>query len=143
MYRKTIAKDGIRGLWLGWGPNVIRNSLINAAEVSTYDQSKQVALGKGFHDGPLTHCMCATIASANAAILGCPPDVIKTRTMNNRSAAQKVGYLSLARQIYQKEGLRAFYKGIDALFFRLSCWNCIMFMSLEQIKFYFYDPTLD
>ena len=36
-YRQTIARDGIRGLWLGWGPNVIRNSLINAAEVSTYD----------------------------------------------------------------------------------------------------------
>ena len=37
LYKKTIAKDGLRGLWLGWGPNVVRNSLINAAEVSTYD----------------------------------------------------------------------------------------------------------
>ena len=37
LYKKTIAKDGVRGLWLGWGPNVVRNSLINAAEVSTYD----------------------------------------------------------------------------------------------------------
>ena len=36
-FGKAIPKDGIRGLWLGWGPNVVRNSLINAAEVATYD----------------------------------------------------------------------------------------------------------
>lgn len=35
----------------------------------------------------------------------------------------------------------AFFKGLDAVFFRLSFWNCIMFMTLEQIKRYFYDPT--
>ena len=86
--------------------------------------------------------MCAIAGSFNAAVVGCPPDVIKTRTMNNRTTATKIGYLTLARQIYQKEGLRAFYKGVDALFFRLSCWNCIMFMTLEQIKYSFYDPTL-
>ena len=63
--------------------------------------------------------------------------------MNMRSASERIGYLTLAKQIYQKEGLRAFYKGIDALFIRLSSWNCIMFMALEQIKFALYDPTLD
>ena len=64
----------------------MRNSLINAAEVSTYDQVKQLALERGYADTPLLHCFCATVASANAAVLGCPPDVIKTRTMNNREA---------------------------------------------------------
>ena len=95
-YRKTIAKDGIKGLWLGWGPNVVRNSLINAAEVSTYDQSKQILLGYGVHDGPLLHCLCATIASANAAVLGCPADVIKVRTMSLTSAGETVPYFKLA-----------------------------------------------
>ena len=42
----------------------------------------------------------------------------------------------------RKEGPQAFFKGLDAVFFRLSCWNCIMFMTLEQIKLYFYDPTI-
>ena len=97
VYRKTVAKDGLRGLWLGWGPNVIRNGLINAAEVSTYDQSKQLLLGKGYYDGPLLHCLCATMASATAAVVGCPPDVIKTRTMNMRSASERIGYVTLAK----------------------------------------------
>ena len=139
-YRKTIARDGIQGLWLGLGPNIVRNSLINACEVATYDQAKQELLTNyGFFDGPILHCLCATIASANAAIVGCPADVIKTRTMNNRSADKAVGYVTLATTIYRKEGFLAFYKGSNALFARLACWNCIMFMALEQIKLAYYS----
>lgn len=96
VYRKTIATDGIRGLWLGLGPNIMRNALINAAEVATYDQAKEKALERGYMDSPLLHCACATIASANAAVLGCPPDVLKTRTMNNRTMGQSIGYFALA-----------------------------------------------
>ena len=142
-YRQTVAKDGVRGLWLGWGPNVVRNSLINAAETSTYDQCKQVMLEYGYQDSPKLHAFCAVVASANAAIVGSPADIIKTRTMNIRSAGQAIGYFTLAGQILRKEGPSAFFKGLDALFFRLACWNVTMFIVLEQIKLLFYDPTLE
>ena len=36
-YKHTVAKDGMAGLWAGWGPNVLRNSVINAAEIASYD----------------------------------------------------------------------------------------------------------
>lgn len=36
-YKKTIAADGIAGLWVGLVPNILRNSVINAAELATYD----------------------------------------------------------------------------------------------------------
>ena len=39
-YKKTFAKDGLKGFWVGWGPNVMRNSIINAAELAAYDQFK-------------------------------------------------------------------------------------------------------
>ena len=100
-------------------------------------------MGHGYQDTPLTHCMCATLASANAAIVTCPVDVIKTRTMSNQSSALALSYKDMIQQIYAKEGLRAFYNGIDALFVRLSCWNCLMFMALEQIKKAFYDAQLE
>lgn len=99
-YRQTIARDGIKGLWIGWGPNVVRNSLINAAEVSTYDQAKQIALQRGFADDPYTHCMCAIIASANAAWVGSPADAIKTRAMNLRDPSKSLSYFNIGRQIY-------------------------------------------
>lgn len=36
-YRQIFAEGGIKGLWQGWGPNVVRNSVINAAELASYD----------------------------------------------------------------------------------------------------------
>ena len=44
-----IAKqEGIAALWTGWTPNVMRNSIINAAELASYDQVKQILLKSGF-----------------------------------------------------------------------------------------------
>ena len=141
-YRKTIARDGLKGLWIGWGPNVVRNSLINAAEVSTYDQAKQVALQKGYKDDTYTHLACAIVASANASWVGAPADAIKTKAMNQRDPSKSLNYVEIGKSIYRKGGARAFFKGLDAVFFRLSCWNCIMFVTLEKIKASFYDPTM-
>lgn len=36
-YSKTIAEGGVSRLWLGVGPNIMRNSVINAAEIASYD----------------------------------------------------------------------------------------------------------
>ena len=94
----------------------------------------------GYTDGPLMHCICAVAASTNASLFGAPADIIKTRAMNSTSPES---YLEIVKDILRKEGVPAFFKGLDAVFFRLSFWNCIMFMTLEQIKLYFYDPTLD
>ena len=87
--------------------------------------------------------MCAIMASANASVVGAPADIIKTRAMSQPSLRQSLGYIGIAKSILHKEGIPAFFKGLDAVFFRLSCWNCIMFVTLEQIKKAFYDPTLD
>jgi solute carrier family 25 uncoupling protein 8/9 len=35
-YRKIVAEEGVVGLWRGIGPNVMRNAVINSAELATY-----------------------------------------------------------------------------------------------------------
>lgn len=81
-YKKTFAKDGMKGLWVGWGPNVMRNSIINAAELAAYDQFKQTFLLMGMPDNILMHISCAFGAGFVACIVGSPVDVLKTRMMN-------------------------------------------------------------
>jgi solute carrier family 25 (mitochondrial uncoupling protein), member 8/9 len=39
-YGKIIADKGVPGLWIGVVPNIMRNSIINAAELASYDQFK-------------------------------------------------------------------------------------------------------
>ena len=80
-YRKMYAEGGIPNFWTGWGPNVIRNSVINASELAAYDQYKQIALGY-MRDGIPCHVVCATFAGITAVIFGSPVDVLKTRLMN-------------------------------------------------------------
>jgi len=36
-YRKTYAAGGLPGFWVGIVPNILRNSVINAAEIASYD----------------------------------------------------------------------------------------------------------
>lgn len=61
----------------------MRNSIINAAELASYDQYKQMVLKTGYlTDGIPLHLTCATMAGITACIVGSPVDVLKTRTMN-------------------------------------------------------------
>ena len=97
--RKIVASNGVKGLWLGWSCNVVRNGIINAAEISSYDQTKQMMMQVGFVDGPLLHAICAVTCSAVAAVVGSPADVVKTRAMANIDLS-KVSYSGIVRTIY-------------------------------------------
>ena len=61
----------------------MRNSIINAAELASYDQYKQMVLESGFmKDGIPCHLTCASMAGFTACVVGSPVDVLKTRIMN-------------------------------------------------------------
>ena len=71
------------GLWTGLGPNIIRNSIINAAEIATFDQAKDMILRrKLMSDDVPCHLLCSAIAGFTATVIGSPVDVLKTRIMN-------------------------------------------------------------
>lgn len=73
----------MRGLWTGVGPNIIRNSIINAAEIATFDYAKDIILSKKLmEDGISCHLVSSAIAGFVACIVGSPVDVLKTRIMN-------------------------------------------------------------
>jgi solute carrier family 25 uncoupling protein 8/9 len=39
-YSKIVRNEGIKGLWTSWSANCFRNSVINCAELASYDQYK-------------------------------------------------------------------------------------------------------
>lgn len=126
----------MKGLWVGWGPNVMRNSVINAAELASYDQFKQMCLGMGMSEGFPMHFLCAFGAGFVACIVGSPVDVLKTRIMNRQPGSTQ-SVPGLIGSMIAKEGPLAFYKGFTANFMRLGSWNVVMFVSLEKIKNHF------
>ncbi|KAI9008530.1 mitochondrial carrier domain-containing protein [Hyaloraphidium curvatum] len=140
-YRKIAATEGIRGLWRGYVPNLLRNSLISATELATFDQVKESLLGAGLPNTATTHVMAGLSAGFAATVLGSPIDVVKTRVMNSRTVGgQKEfsGALDCAVKILKNEGVGGFYKGFVPNFARIGGWNTMAFVLLEQFKLRYY-----
>jgi solute carrier family 25 (mitochondrial uncoupling protein), member 8/9 len=137
-FSKILKQEGLFGFWKGVGPNMVRNSIINAAELASYDQAKQAALAHGLPDNIGTHLLCGTTAGFVATCAGSPADVIKTRVMNQKVAADgtkeyRSGFHALAK-IVRDEGPMALYKGFWPNFARIGTWNIVMFLTFEQLK---------
>ncbi|GJX12778.1 mitochondrial uncoupling protein 1 [Tanacetum coccineum] len=104
--------EGVRALWTGLGPNVVRNAIINAAKLASYDQVKQVVAYPivyysvlmssnficlflillltvlkipGFTDNVLTHLLSGLGAGFVAVCVGSLVDVVKSRMMGDPS----------------------------------------------------------
>lgn len=142
-YATIVRTEGVLGLWTGLGPAIMRNSIINATELASYEQSKEYLRANGMSDGLPLHLASATAAGLAATIVGSPVDVVKTRVMAARRAAETaggpaaMGAVECVSKMLRTEGLGAFYKGVTPAFFRLTGWSIVMFVTLEQLKLAF------
>jgi solute carrier family 25 uncoupling protein 8/9 len=144
-YSTIYQQEGLKGFWTGWGPNVVRNSVINAAELSSYDQFKEFFLTRQILDDNTTcHIVCGFLAGLVAVIVGSPVDVMKTRMMNAKKGTGEQ-YKSLVDCFVRtlKEGPGSFYAGVGANFLRLASWNTAMFFALEKVRRLTYDSFYD
>jgi len=128
-----IAKEeGLLGLWRGLGPNIGRNSVVNAAELASYDQIKQTLMKVfGMPDTAVTHSASALCAGLLAVAVGSPVDVVKSRMMGS---SEYTGMFDCFAKTFKNDGPLGFYKGFLPNYARLGSWNVIMFLTLEQIK---------
>ncbi|KAK2975875.1 hypothetical protein RJ640_015306 [Escallonia rubra] len=132
-YYTIVKQEGLVALWTGLGPNIARNAIINAAELASYDQVKQIILNiPGFVDNFLTHILAGLVAGFFAVCIGSPVDVVKSRMMGDSVYGST---LDCFIKTLQNEGPFAFYKGFLPNFGRLGSWNVIMFLTLEQVRF--------
>lgn len=132
-YRIIVKEEGVAALWTGLTPNVMRNSIINAAELASYDQFKQTFLGVGMKDDVFTHIASALGAGLVACTVGSPVDVVKSRVMGD-SVGKYKGFVDCCVKTLAQEGPMAFYGGFLPNFARLGGWNVCMFLTLEQVR---------
>lgn len=134
-YYTIVRQEGLGALWTGIGPNVARNAIINAAELASYDEVKEMILKiPGFMDNVLTHLLAGLGAGFFAVCIGSPVDVVKSRMMGDSTYKNTVDCFI---KTLKNEGFFAFYKGFFPNFGRLGAWNMIMFLTLEQVRKFF------
>ncbi|XP_030634754.1 calcium-binding mitochondrial carrier protein SCaMC-3 [Chanos chanos] len=110
--RAMVKEGGLGSLWRGNGINVLKIAPETAIKFLAYEQIKR--LMKGNREGGTLKVqerfIAGSLAGATAQTIIYPMEVLKTR-LTLRKTGQYSSVFDCARQILQKEGVRAFYKG--------------------------------
>ncbi|XP_042365341.1 calcium-binding mitochondrial carrier protein SCaMC-2-B isoform X2 [Plectropomus leopardus] len=107
---QMIREGGVRSLWRGNGINVIKIAPESAIKFMAYEQIKRL-IGSNHETLGITERLVAgSLAGVIAQSSIYPMEVLKTR-LALRKTGQYSGILDCAKQICQKEGIAAFYKG--------------------------------
>ncbi|GER47141.1 mitochondrial substrate carrier family protein [Striga asiatica] len=137
--RRMSRDEGVASLWRGSSLTVNRAMLVTASQLASYDQFKEMILGRGLMaDGLGTHVAASFAAGFVAAVASNPVDVIKTRVMNMRVEAGEAppyaGAVDCAVKTVRAEGLRALYKGFIPTISRQGPFTVVLFVTLEQVR---------
>jgi solute carrier family 25 uncoupling protein 8/9 len=117
----TIARrEGVAGLWRGWGACVARAATLSGAQLATYDTVKRRLRSddpsSAFKEGPLLHFTASLASGVVAQTVTQPADTIKTLVMARADGFgtkknENVGAWGTARALVAKSGPAALYRG--------------------------------
>jgi len=115
VYKKTLATDGIAGLYRGFGPSVLGIIVYRGLYFGMYDSIKPVLLVGPLEGNFLASFLLGWSVTTGAGIASYPLDTIRRRMMMTSGEAVKYkSSLDAASQIIAKEGVRSLFKGAGA-----------------------------
>jgi len=115
VYRKTLASDGIAGLYRGFGPSVLGIVVYRGLYFGMYDSIKPVLLVGPLEGNFLASFLLGWGVTTGAGIASYPLDTIRRRMMMTSGEAVKYkSSFDAGRQIMAAEGIRSFFKGAGA-----------------------------
>ncbi|ROW12018.1 hypothetical protein VPNG_05223 [Cytospora leucostoma] len=115
VYRKTLASDGIAGLYRGFGPSVAGIVVYRGLYFGLYDSLKPVLLVGTLANNFLASFALGWLVTTGAGIASYPLDTVRRRMMMTSGQAVKyASSLDAFRQIVAKEGVKSLFKGAGA-----------------------------
>ncbi|KAH8768943.1 ADP-ATP translocase [Diaporthe sp. PMI_573] len=115
VYRKTLASDGIAGLYRGFGPSVAGIVVYRGLYFGMYDSLKPVLLTGNLANNFLASFALGWTVTTGAGIASYPLDTVRRRMMMTSGEAVKyASSLDAFRQIVAKEGVKSLFKGAGA-----------------------------
>jgi solute carrier family 25 (adenine nucleotide translocator) protein 4/5/6/31 len=115
VYRKTLASDGIAGLYRGFTISCVGIVVYRGLYFGMYDSLKPVLLTGEYQNSFLGSFLLGWAITIGAGLASYPIDTIRRRMMMTSGQAVKYnGSLDCARQILAKEGMSSMFKGAGA-----------------------------
>lgn len=135
---RIAREEGVGTLWKGCTPTVGRAMVLNAAQLSSYTQIKQIFMQKyGLKDGLFCHFCSAMCSGFISTVVSMPIDIVKTRIQSMKpDAAGKLPYtgpINCFGSIIKNEGVLSLWKGFTPYYFRLGPHTVFTFIFLEQL----------
>jgi len=118
----VLADEGAAAFYKGIGPAWMREASYTSLRIGLYEPMKSVTGADKPNAGILSKFMAGALAGGIGSCAGNPFDVLKTRMMANEKAESR-GVSSFANEIYAAQGMKGFYKGIEANVIRASVLN--------------------
>ncbi|XP_032872640.1 mitochondrial 2-oxoglutarate/malate carrier protein [Amblyraja radiata] len=144
---RMTREEGLVTLWRGCVPTMARAVVVNAAQLSSYSQSKQFLLSLSyFNDNILCHFCASMISGLVTTAASMPVDIAKTRIQNMRIIDGKPEYrngLDVLLRVTRQEGFFSLWKGFTPYYARLGPHTVLTFIFLEQMNKYYKLYFLD
>ncbi|KAI9318107.1 mitochondrial carrier domain-containing protein [Dichotomocladium elegans] len=147
----TIVKEeGVRTLYRGVTLTALRQATNQAANFTAYQELKRIGKKvQNVEDLPAYQTLViGGISGAMGPLTNAPIDTIKTRIQKATSLSGSgwQQFKTVTTEIYTKEGLRAFYKGLTPRVLRVAPGQSVTFVVYEKVKKWldnFTDKTQD
>ncbi|KAK2461953.1 hypothetical protein APHAL10511_006416 [Amanita phalloides] len=115
VYKKTLASDGVIGLYRGFVPSVLGIVVYRGLYFGLYDSLKPVALVGPFQESFLASFGLGWGVTITAGLASYPLDTVRRRMMMTSGADVKYNSMFDAfSQIISKEGSKSLFKGAGA-----------------------------
>jgi solute carrier family 25 (adenine nucleotide translocator) protein 4/5/6/31 len=115
VYKKTLASDGLIGLYRGFMPSVLGIIVYRGLYFGMYDSFKPVVLVGPLEGNFLASFLLGWTVTTGAGIASYPLDTIRRRMMMTSGEAVKYkSSMDAFRQIVAREGFRSLFKGAGA-----------------------------
>ena len=146
--KNTYNAHGIKEFFNGYQPTVIRAFLFNGPKLAFYTECKN-KLSNNYPELKGTiklHAFSAFVSTSIGVLISNPFDVVKTRMQTpskiqisnkTQSNGKKNEIYNTIKNIFQKEGFSAFYKGTLPSLIKNTPHAVISFVLLDQLSSYF------
>jgi hypothetical protein len=128
--KHIIKQEGLQGLYQGYTPTLLRQSLNQSSRFLFYQHYKDYITQKNKNFSPYHSLQGGVFAGVFSVIISTPADVLKTQMQEGK----KERIISIIKKIYETFGISGFWRGSLARMLRVAPGQGVMFFTYEGVS---------
>ncbi|KAG7467405.1 hypothetical protein MATL_G00153250 [Megalops atlanticus] len=109
---RICKEEGLRALYSGIAPAMLRQASYGTIKIGTYQSFKRLLVDSPEDETLITNMLCGVLSGVISSSIANPTDVLKIRMQAQGSVIQG-GMMGNFLSIYQQEGTRGLWKGVS------------------------------